>query len=94
VTKHRSKRRLGTIWRIPDDLWAELQRLVPPEKPPNTPGRPVLPFRQVVDGILYVLRTGCQWKALPRNMGPAPHATAVSKRGSRPASSSGCGSSC
>src|SRR5690348_12053675 len=40
-----------------------------PEKPPNTPGRPVVPFRQVMDGILYVLRTGCQWKALPREYG-------------------------
>jgi transposase len=28
-----------------------------------------LPFRQVFDGILYVLRTGCQWKALPKEYG-------------------------
>ncbi len=63
------KRRLRTIWRIPDDLWAELQRLLPPEKLPGTPGRPIVPFRQVMDGILYVLRTGCQWKALPREYG-------------------------
>jgi transposase len=69
TTRHRSKRRLGTIWRIPDDLWIELQRLLPSEKPPGTPGRPVVPFRQVMDGILYVLRTGCQWKALPREYG-------------------------
>jgi transposase len=62
--RHRSKRRLRTIWRIPDDLWAQLQPFLPPEKPAGTPGRPVVPFRKVVDGILYVLRTGCQWKAL------------------------------
>jgi hypothetical protein len=90
----RSKRRLRTIWRIPDDLWVELQPLLPPEKPPGTPGRPVVPFRRVMDGILYVLRTGCQWKACPGNMGPAPRATGGSRRGSRPASSSGCGASC
>lgn len=68
-TQRKTKRRLPTIWRIPDDLWIEIQRLLPPEKPPGTTGRPVVPFRLVVDGILYVLRTGCQWKALPREYG-------------------------
>lgn len=71
TTQHRSKRRLRTIWRIPDDLWAQLRPLLPPEKPPGTNGRPVVPFRHVMDGILYVLRTGCQWKALPREYGSA-----------------------
>ena len=54
-----------TLWEVPDDLWVELQPLLPPEKPPGTTGRPVVPFRQVLNGILYVLRTGCQWKAVP-----------------------------
>jgi len=64
-----TKRRPRTIWRIPDDLWSQIQPLLPPEKPPGTNGRPVVPFRQVMDGILYVLRTGCQWKALPKEFG-------------------------
>jgi hypothetical protein len=34
--------------------------LSPKEKPNNTTGRPIVPFRKVMDGILYVLRTGCQ----------------------------------
>jgi len=68
-TQHKSKRRLRPIWSLPGDLWVHLQPLLPPEKPPGTPGRPVVPFRQVMDGILYVLRTGCQWKALPREYG-------------------------
>src|SRR6266540_7167325 len=55
-----------TIWRMPDDLWAVCRRLLPPEKPLGTRGRPVVPFRRVLDGILHVLRTGCQWKAVPR----------------------------
>jgi putative transposase len=29
-------------------------------------GRKPLPYRQVFEGIVYVLRTGCQWKALPK----------------------------
>ena len=58
-----------TIWRMPDDLWAACRALLPAEKPPGTRGRPVVPFRQVLDGILHVLRTGCQWKAVPREFG-------------------------
>src|SRR5437868_2350510 len=58
-----------TIWRMPDDLWAACRALLPPEKPPGTRGRPVVPFRRVLDGILHVLRTGCQWKAVPGEFG-------------------------
>jgi len=43
--------------------------LLPDKKPNNTIGRPVVPFRKVMDGILYVLRTGCQWKMLPKEYG-------------------------
>jgi transposase len=62
------KKRLGTIWRIPDDLWEELVPLLPPARAPGLVGRPQIPFRQVLDGILYVLRTGCQWKAAPKGV--------------------------
>jgi transposase len=34
-----------------------------------TPGRPVVLYRRVLDGILFVLRTGCQWKAVPAAFG-------------------------
>ena len=61
--------RLATIWQLPDEIWAELQPLLPLEKPAGTPGRPAVPFRKVLDGILYVLRTGCQWKAVPKQFG-------------------------
>jgi putative transposase len=36
---------------------------------PGTRGRPPVPFRKVLDVIMCVLRTGCQWKALPREYG-------------------------
>ena len=65
-TKHKP---LPTIWRVPDELWANIHPLLPPEKVPGTPGRPAVPFRKVLDGILYVLRTGCQWKAVPQEFG-------------------------
>jgi putative transposase len=43
--------------------------ILPPEKSNKTIGRPVVPFRKVPDAILYVLRTGCQWKMLPKEYG-------------------------
>ena len=56
---------LPTIWTIPEKMWQRIRPLLPPEKEPGTPGRPPLPFHKVMNGILFVLRTGCQWKALP-----------------------------
>jgi len=41
-------------------------------------GRPPTPARQVFEAIVYVLRTGCRWKALPKE--PFGSASAVHKR--------------
>ena len=54
------------IKRIPDELWDEIKKVLPKEKSSKTVGRPIVPYRKVLDGILYVLRTGCQWKMLPK----------------------------
>src|SRR5512139_2860217 len=58
-------------WRIPDELWERIEPLLPPKKPQLKGVRPWIPDRQAMDGIFYVLRTGCQWKALPRTIGAA-----------------------
>ena len=58
-----------TIITIPDKLWDEIKAILPIEKPPRTVGRPIVPFGKVLDGILYILRTGCQWKMLPSEFG-------------------------
>ena len=63
------KKNLPTIRRIPDKVWDEVKDILPKEKPHNTKGHPAIPFRQVLDGILFVLRTGCQWKMLPKEYG-------------------------
>jgi putative transposase len=56
----------------PSDLkeaeWALLAPLIPPAKPGGRP-RSVDP-RRIVNGIFYVLRTGCAWRYLPREYGP------------------------
>jgi len=43
--------------------------MLPTEKPNKTIGLPVIPFRKVLNGILYVLRTDCQWKMLSKEYG-------------------------
>src|SRR6266404_337467 len=51
---------------VSDELWAVLEPLIPEYV--NTHrlggGRPRVPDRHCANGIFYVLRTGCQWKAL------------------------------
>ena len=58
-----------TILKVPDELWDEIKNILPKEKPINTVGRPIVRYRKVIDGILYVLRTGCQWNMLPKEYG-------------------------
>jgi transposase len=65
---YRQIKHLPPIRIISDELWDEIKLLLPPEKANNTIGRPIIPFK-VLDGILYVLRTGCQWKMLPKEYG-------------------------
>jgi len=63
------RRRAPTIWEIPDDLWLIVQHVLPREELQRSRGRPWIPPRRILDAVLYVLRTGCQWKAVPREFG-------------------------
>jgi transposase len=66
-------------WAISDAFWAKVEPLIPVvsraegrqylRKPGG--GRKPMPSRQIFSAIVYVLRTGCQWKALPREYGSA-----------------------
>lgn len=49
---------------LSDALWERLQALVPEGKSHARGGRPNLTQRVVANAIFFVLRTGCQWKAL------------------------------
>lgn len=75
-------------WVVSDDFWARVEPLVPPRVPvarddslrkrrPGA-GRPPKPARSVFEAVVYVLRTGCQWKALPKERFGS--ASAVHKR--------------
>lgn len=54
---------------IPEALWRQVGPLLPPERPKPRGGRPRVSDRTVLAGIVYRLRTGCQWKALPDRFG-------------------------
>lgn len=56
-------------FRMPDEMWTRVEGLLPKFRRSRKGGRPRVSWRQVLDGIFYVLRTGCQWKALPREFG-------------------------
>jgi transposase len=52
---------------LTDEQWARLERLLPAEKPAT--GRPSRSHREVVEAILWVLRTGSPWRDLPQEYG-------------------------
>ena len=62
-------KRISEQWRIPDELWERLVPLLPKYRWNQRGGRPRVPAREVMDGIFYILRTGCQWKAVPPEFG-------------------------
>ena len=55
---------------LTDQQWQQLQPLLPPQKP--TTGRPARDHRTIINGILWVLRTGAPWRDLPQRNGPWP----------------------
>ncbi len=54
---------------VSDDLWEAIEPLLPPEPPKPKGGRPRVPDRAALAGIIFVLRTGCPWRLLPRELG-------------------------
>ncbi len=71
MTRFRRDGRPGTRVRqmVPDDLWRAVQPLLPPERPKPEGGRPRVPDRAALAGMLFVLRTGISWTRLPGGLG-------------------------
>jgi transposase len=53
---------------LTDAQWAVLEPLLP--QPQGAGRRPTIPRRRILNGLLYLERTGCQWRASPREFGP------------------------
>ena len=61
-----------TILRYPSDVteeeWAEIAPLIPPARRGGR--KRTVNIRAVFNGLLYVLSTGCQWRAIPKDLPP------------------------
>lgn len=53
---------------LTDRQWAVLEPLLPPPKPGGRPRS--VDLREVVNGLLYLLHTGCPWRSLPNDLPP------------------------
>ena len=60
---------LETIWEIPDDLWEKVEPVILEGTPPKTTGRKRVNPRPILNGIIFRLRSGCQWNHLPKTFG-------------------------
>lgn len=64
----KKRKSLGS-WRLPEKVWQRIEPLLPRYSKNPRGGRPRADLRKVAEGIFYVLRTGCQWKAVPAEYG-------------------------
>jgi transposase len=53
---------------LTDEQWEQVAPLLPPQRPRT--GRPAKDHRIVLNGILWILRTGAPWRDLPDRYGP------------------------
>ncbi len=53
---------------LTDDEWQLIEPLIPPGKPGG--GKRTVNMREIVNGLMYVLSTGCQWRAIPKDLPP------------------------
>jgi putative transposase len=53
---------------VTDDEWAIIEPMIPPAKRGGR--RREVDMREVFNGVMYVLSTGCQWRYLPKDLPP------------------------
>src|SRR6476660_8504388 len=53
---------------LTDDEWALVEPLIPPAK--RGGDKRTVIMREVVNGLMYILSTGCQWRAIPKDLPP------------------------
>ena len=53
---------------LTDEEWKLVEPLIPPAK--SGGGKRTVVMRDIVDGLMYVLSTGCQWRAIPKDLPP------------------------
>jgi transposase len=53
---------------LTNEEWALVAPLIPPPKPGGN--KRTVNVREVVNGLMYILSTGCQWRAIPKDLPP------------------------
>jgi transposase len=53
---------------LTDEEWRHMEPLIPPAK--RGGGKRRVDMREVVNGVMYVLSTGCQWRYIPKDLPP------------------------
>ncbi len=56
-------------WEVSEEWWEKVKSLIPSAPSHAKGGRPRMEDRKAFAAIIYVLRTGIQWNALPRELG-------------------------
>ena len=72
---------------LTDEEWALVEPLLPPGKPGG--GKRRVNLREVVNGVMYILSTGCQWRYLPKDLPPRSTVHDYLSRGTGTARSTG-----
>ena len=65
----RDPKPLATIWEVNDELWKTIEAILNDLDPPAGTGRPRTGQREALNGIIYIMRSGCQWNQLPDQFG-------------------------
>jgi transposase len=60
---------LETIWDVPDELWERFEGILVMKYPLAATGRPRADLRRLLNGVIFRMRSGCQWNRLPERYG-------------------------
>ena len=74
MTETREKRHVS------DELWGEVEPILPEHPPSPQGGAPRKPDRECLEGVVHVLKTGCQWQELPACPGRWPSGSTCWRR--------------
>jgi putative transposase len=67
--RKRKVKLLPTIWEVSDELWNVIQSILDEVDPASWTGRNRIDQRAALNGIIYQMRSGCQWNHLPKQFG-------------------------
>ena len=67
--RKRQVKPLPTIWEVSDELWKIIDPIMNKLDPPSWTGRDRIDQRAALNGIIYQMRSGCQWNSLPEKFG-------------------------